>query len=111
MRTTGEVILAPERFHFDKEGRLITADNQLVMGFQADENGKITSKMGPVSAGRAVVDAKPTKDVNLFMNLDLRADKALEFDPTRPDNTNHFNTAVTVYDSAGNAGVCFGLFQ
>jgi len=88
-------------FHFDKEGRLITADNQIVMGFQGDEDGRISSKLGPITAGRTVVDAKPTKDVRLFMNLDLRADKALEFDPERPDNTSQFTTSATVHDSAG----------
>src|SRR3954466_4990580 len=33
-------------FHFDKDGKLINADNFHIMGFQADEAGKITSKLG-----------------------------------------------------------------
>ena len=90
-------------FHFDKEGKLINADNFHVMGFQADENGKITSKMGEISIDRTVIDAKRTSEVKMFMNLDLRADKALVFDPARPEKTSHFATGVTVYDSAGTA--------
>jgi flagellar hook protein FlgE len=34
------------------------------------------------------------------MNLDSRA-KTLQFDPTQPDKTSNFNTAVTVYDNIG----------
>lgn len=98
-------------FHFDKEGKLINSDNYHVMGFKADENGRITSKMGEVSVDRTVIDAKKTSGVNLFLNLDLRADKALEFDPMRPDETSHFATGVTVYDTAGTAHVTTVYFN
>lgn len=88
-------------FHFDKSGKLINADGYKVQGFQADQGGKITSKMGDISVDRTVIDARKTANVDLFMNLDLRADKALQFDPNRPDQTAHFANGVTVYDSAG----------
>lgn len=90
-------------FHFDKDGALINADGYKVMGFQADAKGKITSKMGEISVDRTVVDAKKTEDVKVFMNLDLRADTALEFNPAKPEQTSHFATGVTVYDTAGTA--------
>src|SRR6185369_8173641 len=77
-------------FHFDKEGKLINADNFHVMGFQADENGRITSKLGEISIDRTVVDAKKTAEVKLFMNLDLRSEKSIVFDPEHPDQTSHF---------------------
>ncbi len=92
-------------FHFDKDGKLINADGYQIQGFQADENGKVTSKLGDISVDRTVVDAKKTKEASLFMNLDLRADKKLQFDPKRPDQTSHFATGVTVYDTAGTAHV------
>jgi len=98
-------------FHFDKEGKLITADNYRVMGFQADENGKMTSKMGDISVDRTVIPAKKTDEVKLFANLDLRSDKALTFDPNRPDQTSHFGTGVTIYDSAGTAHACTLYFN
>lgn len=88
-------------FHFDKDGKLINADGYKVQGFQADAEGKITSKLGAISVDRTVVDAKPTKELELFMNLDLRADKAMQFDPARPEKTSHFATGATVYDGAG----------
>jgi flagellar hook protein FlgE len=88
-------------FHFDKDGKLINADGYQIQGFIADENGKITSKMGDISVDRTVIDAKKTEEVKMFMNLDLRADKNLQFDPKRPDQTAHFATGATVYDTAG----------
>lgn len=98
-------------FHFDKDGKLINSDNYRVQGFQADANGKITSKMGDLSVDRTVIDAKKSSEVKMFMNLDLRADKALQFDPNRPDQTNHFATGVTVYDTAGTAHVITMYFN
>src|SRR3954469_2828038 len=53
--------------HFDKDGKLINADNFHVMGFQADEMGKITSKMGEISIDRTVIDAKRSSEVKLYM--------------------------------------------
>ena len=91
--------------HFDKDGALINVDGNRVMGFQADADGKITSKLGPIAAGRTVVDAKRTKEVGLYMNLDLRADPGKKFDAANPEKTSHFATGATVYDSAGTAHV------
>lgn len=90
-------------FHFDKDGKLINADGYKVQGFQADANGRITSKMGDISVDRTVVDAKKTSKLDLFMNLDLRADKNKQFDPSKPEQTAHFATGATVYDTAGTA--------
>jgi len=88
-------------FHFDREGKLINSDGHHILGFQADGEGRITSKLDSISVGKTVVDANKTQDVEVFMNLDLRADSKLEFDPARPDKTSHFATGVTVYDTAG----------
>lgn len=92
-------------FHFDKDGKLINADNYKVQGFQSDADGNITSKMGDISVDRTVVDAKRSQKVELFMNLDIRVDKATVFDPAKPEATSHFATGATVYDSAGNSHV------
>lgn len=90
-------------FHFDKEGKLVSSIGDKVMGFQADDSGKITSKMGSISMDRAVLDAKGTAKVQLFANLDSRVDTAMKFDPANPDKTAHFATGTTVYDTNGAA--------
>ena len=111
MSPEGQSFTRNGSFHFDKDGKLINSDGCKVQGFQADEKGKITSKMGDLSVDRTVVDAKRTSDVNMFMNLDLRAEKTLEFDPANPDRTSNFATGVTVYDSAGSAHVVTMYFN
>jgi flagellar hook protein FlgE len=90
-------------FHFDKEGKLVSASGDKVMGFQADDEGKVTSKMGTISLDRAVIDAKGTGKVSLFANLDSRADASIKFDPKNPDKTAHFATGSTVFDTNGAA--------
>ncbi|MBI4925548.1 MAG: flagellar hook-basal body complex protein, partial [Bdellovibrio sp.] len=97
--------------HFDKEGRLINADGYRVQGFRTDEDGKVTSKLGDISVDRTVIDAKRTHKVDLFMNLDLRADQALQFNAENPEMTSHYATGVTVYDSAGTAHVVTLFFN
>ncbi len=88
-------------FHFDKEGKLVNGSGEKVQGFQADGEGKITSKMGALSIDRSILDAKGTGKVELFANLDSRADTELKFDPKNPDKTSSFATGVTVYDTNG----------
>ena len=90
-------------FHFDKEGKMVSSTGDKILGFQADDTGKITSKMGPISVDRAILDSKGTSKVNLFANLDSRADIAAKFDPANPDKTSHFATGVSVYDTNGTA--------
>lgn len=92
-------------FHFDKEGKLVNANGQRIMGFQIDTGGKTTSKLEPIRLDKTVVDAKKTEYVDMFMNLDLRADKGVEFDPKKPEQTSQFATGTTVYDTAGTAHV------
>jgi flagellar hook protein FlgE len=88
-------------FHFDKEGKLVTSQGEQVLGFQADESGKVTSKMGALSINRAILDARGTQKVQLFANLDSRSDMAMKFDPANPDKTSHFATGATVHDTNG----------
>ncbi len=90
-------------FHFDKEGKLVNGAGEKVLGFQADDDGKITSKLGSISIDRSILDAKGTGKVDLFANLDSRVDTEVKFDPKNPDKTAHFATGVTVYDTNGAA--------
>jgi flagellar hook protein FlgE len=92
-------------FHFDKDGSLINADGFRVMGFLTDDQGKVTSKMGNIGVGRTVMDAQRSSEVKIFANLDLRAETTKVFDPQKPEQTAHFATGATVFDSAGNAHV------
>lgn len=89
-------------FHFDKEGYMVNGDGYKVQGFQPDEKGNITNKMGAIKLGNTNVAATPTSEVKMSMNLDSR-EKVMKFDPKNPDKTSNFNTSVTVYDNIGTA--------
>jgi flagellar hook protein FlgE len=89
-------------FHFDKEGYMINGDGYKVQGFQPDENGNITNKLGPIKLGNTNIPATATSEVKLSMNLDSRENVKV-FDPANPDKTSNFNSSVTVYDSVGTA--------
>jgi flagellar hook protein FlgE len=88
-------------FRFNAKGQLVSQDGYRVMGYAADEEGKITHSMEPIELGRTIIDAKGTEKVKMNMNLDAR-DPIQEFDPERPDETSSYATDLTIYDSAGN---------
>jgi flagellar hook protein FlgE len=89
-------------FHFDREGYLVTNDNQRVQGFQADEKGNILNKMADIKFPRALIPAKGTAEVKLDLNLDSRMEATKKFDVKDPYSTSHYSTGVEMYDSQGN---------
>lgn len=90
-------------FHFDREGYLVSNDNQRIQGFQADEKGHIINKTGDLRFPRALIAAKPTQEIKLDMNLDSRVEAGLKkFDGKDPYSTSDYSTGVEIYDSQGN---------
>jgi flagellar hook protein FlgE len=90
-------------FHFDRQGYLVTNDNQRVQGFQADERGNILNRTDDIRFPRALIPAKATKEVKLDLNLDSRAEATKKFKLEDPYQTSHYSTGVQVYDSQGNS--------
>ncbi|MCH2533325.1 MAG: flagellar hook protein FlgE [Bdellovibrionales bacterium] len=100
--TDGESFTRDGSFHFDREGYLVTNDNQRVQGYQADEEGTIINKMNDIKFPRALIPAEPTKVMNVELNLDSRIQKIKEFDPENPYDTSDYTTGLEVFDSQGN---------
>lgn len=100
--TDGESFTRDGSFHFDREGYLVTNDNQRVQGFQADEKGKILNKMADIKFPRALIPAKGTQEIKMDLNLDSREEPTKKFDPKDPYSTSHYSTGVEMYDSQGN---------
>jgi flagellar hook protein FlgE len=98
----GESFTRDGSFHFDREGYLVTNDNQRVQGFQADEKGAIINKMADIKFPRALIPAKGTTEIKLDLNLDSRMEPTKKFDPKDPYSTSHYSTGVEMYDSQGN---------
>ncbi|MCB0412580.1 MAG: flagellar hook-basal body complex protein, partial [Bdellovibrionales bacterium] len=97
----GESFTRDGSLHFDRDGYLVTNDNQKIQGFMANEEGKIENRMGDVKFPRALIPARATKKVRLDLNLDSRVTPK-EFDPAKPYDTSHYSTGIEVYDSQGN---------
>jgi len=89
-------------FHFDREGYLVSNDNQRVQGFLSNEKGMIVNKMADVKFPRALVPAKGTTELKLDLNLDSRMEPTKKFDIKDPYATSHYATGVEMYDSQGN---------
>ena len=89
-------------FHFDKDGQLTTMDGYKVLGFQADENGKIMNKTDAIKLGNTTIPARATKEVIMSMNLDSRMNKT-EFNIENPEKTSNFSNSMTIYDNIGTA--------
>jgi flagellar hook protein FlgE len=100
--TDGESFTRDGSFHFDREGYLVTNDNQRVQGYEADEKGQIINKSADIKFPRALTPAKATKEVKLDLNLDSRMEANKKFDAKDPYATSHFASGVEIYDSQGN---------
>lgn len=100
--TDGQQFTRDGSFRFDRDGYLVTNDNQRVQGFTADEQGRIINKTGDIRFPRALVPAKATSEVKMDLNLDSRVEPTKKFSLKDPYYTSHFSTGAEVYDSQGN---------
>ncbi len=100
----GESFTRDGSFHFDRDGYLVTNDNQRVQGFQNDGKGNIINKLGDIKFPRALVPAKATNKIKLNLNLDSRVgqNKLKVFDIKHPYDSADFSTGIEMYDSQGN---------
>jgi len=87
-------------FNFDKEGFLVSGDGYKVLGYEANDEGKVTEKLSNIKLGNTTIPAEATTEVEINMNLDSRA-KVTQFDPKNPEETSNFNTSFAVYDNVG----------
>lgn len=89
-------------FNFDKDGYLADSNGGRLQGYQADQNGVLSSRLDDVRIVTNNLPPKATSKVLLNVNLDSRSD-ILDgrFDAEDPVNTSNFNTTVNVFDSHG----------
>jgi flagellar hook protein FlgE len=98
----GESFTRDGSFHFDKEGYLVSNDNQKVQGFEADEKGNIVNKLSDVRFPRALTPARPTSQIKLDLNLDSRIEAKKQFKIDDPNTTSDYSTGIEMFDSQGN---------
>lgn len=89
-------------FRFDKDGWFTSLGGSRVQAYLAND-GKMTGKLGDLRIPFNSIPAKPTKNIELHMNLDGRTPVSdTPIDLTRPDETSQFHANVAVFDSIGN---------
>ncbi len=87
--------------HFDRDGYLVTFDDQRLQGYQTDEKNKLTSLVGDIHLPKAITPARATKKIEIVANLDSRAQVGLPFDIDKANETSQFATGIEVHDSQG----------
>lgn len=91
------------QFHLDKDGYIVNINGAKATGYGVDANGNILiSNAGPLQVSLAQLQASPTTDANIGLNLDARDGViSTAFDATDPTTYNKA-TSMSVYDSLGN---------
>jgi flagellar hook protein FlgE len=119
---TGDILYSRNgQFQLDKDGYIVNAKGQELMGYNADTNGAISSALAPLRLfdPTTASDAKPqttggsatASGVQANVNLDSTQPAiTATFDPTIA-STYTKSTAVTVYDSLGNSHTMSMYFQ
>jgi len=109
----GESFSRDGSLHFDREGFLVTNDNQRVQGFQVDDKGTVINKVGDIRFPRALVPAKATTEIKMDLNLDSRItqENIKTFNPKDPYNTADYSTGIEMYDSQGNKHLATFFFN
>lgn len=104
--TEGVAYTRDGSFKFDRNGNLSTSSGQVVQGYQANEKGKIETKVGNIKFPKALQNAEGTKEIKLDLNLDSRVTAGVKkFDAKDPFQTADYATAVEMFDSQGNKHV------
>lgn len=103
-------------FQVDRDGFIVTNQNQRLQAFQIGNTGEINGQIGDLQIDSSLIDPEPTSQVSITANLDSRAvtptipfggpHDAFAVPPVVPDPES-FNatTSVTVYDGLGNSHV------
>jgi len=86
--------------HFNKDGELVNSDGYKIIGFQANGDGSITNKEGPIKLGNTTIAARATEEVKVNMNLNS-LDDIKEFNIEDPEATSNFSNSMTIYDNVG----------
>lgn len=105
MDTNGEVTYQRNgQFQLDKNGFIVNPGGAKLTGYTASASGVLsTGAPAPLTINTSDLVPQVTSNVNSVLNLDSRSVvPAVAFDMNDPTTFNH-STAVSVYDSLGNA--------
>lgn len=105
LSTNGAISYARNgQFSLDRDGYIVTNSGARLTGYPADANGQIVASTPiDLQVSLAPIAPRATTDARIGLNLDSRANvPAAAFSIADPTSYNS-STAMTVYDSLGNA--------
>jgi flagellar hook protein FlgE len=101
--TSGLLYTRMGNFTLDSDGNLVNAQGHILQGFDVDTDGNSLPSLQDVQINGQEFPPQATASATVNANLNSGAeDIALPFDPTQPNETSTFSTAITVHDSLGN---------
>lgn len=89
-------------FGIDNSGNIVNSGGGYLTGYEANEDGEITSALGRISVGSDNLPPKQTANLALNLNLDTAAEVPIAYDRDDPNSYN-FSTSTTIFDSQGTA--------
>lgn len=100
-------------FQVDRDGYVINSQNQRLQVYQADASGNITGALGDLYLDPSDIPPSATTAVNAGLNLNANSAAIAGPPPIDPNDTSTYtnSTALTVYDSLGNAHNATLYFQ
>lgn len=100
--TDGVFYTRAGNFDIDYEGNLVSSDGLRVIGYQADENGNITTSLGGIKVPLAdTFDPKTTENVTMQGNLNSKSIATNDY-TTPPDALVGDGTNIGVFQPQGN---------
>jgi flagellar hook protein FlgE len=101
------------QFKIDRDGFIVNNQSQMLMGYQADDQGVIIpGQATAIQLPTAGINPRATDEISIEMNLDARAavTGGTPFDESDPSTYNNA-TSVTVYDEKGQSVALTYYFQ
>jgi flagellar hook protein FlgE len=97
------------QFTLDKDGNMVNPQGFVVQGYLANADGTIDNQLTDLTIANSVLPPSKTTIVEISTNLDATSPtfSGAGWDPTdppaNPGSESNFSTAITVFDSLGNA--------
>lgn len=92
------------QFQVDDQGYVVNPEGMQVLGYGVDTAGQLGSATSPLQVPTTALPPTATSSIRLTANLGSQEPVATApFDLANPDSTSQYQTAVTVYDSVGEA--------
>lgn len=100
----GDFYTRAGNFNINKDGFVVNPQGLQLQGYMANADGTYQASVSSLKVPTSALPAHATQNATITANLDASsAVPTVAFDVTDPANTSNYSTAMTVYDSLGQA--------